>query len=138
MRNVLFLVLAGGCFDTGEMGLVEALDALDQVNRSGRGDQATSEVIEVSTDFTIGGALEDAAAIIADFWESQAPCTTVTWSGATTTVDYGTLDDACAFEGRTYAGVNTITVQSTTQGEREVPHDWDTFTEGFVTVDEGA
>src|SRR5690348_13873537 len=108
MRAIPFLVLAAGCFETEEMGVLEALDALDQVNRSGRGDQATSEAIEVSTDFTIGGALEDAAATIAEFWESQADCTKVTWEGATTTVDYGTLDDACTFHGRTYAGIATF------------------------------
>ena len=48
-----------------EMGPLEAADALAQSSRSGEGVRATSEPIEVSTDFTIGGALEDAAAELA-------------------------------------------------------------------------
>lgn len=141
MRRILPLLLLAplaGCFETEEMGVLEALSALGEVDRSARGEQATADVIEISTDFTIGGALEAAAQAVADFWESQAPCTTVTVEGAVTTVDYGSLDDACTWRGRTYAGVNTITVQSTTAGELEVLHDWNGFTNGDVTVDGGA
>jgi hypothetical protein len=108
------------------------------VNQSARGEQATSGVVEVSTDFTIGQALEDAAQAVADFWTSQAPCTEVTLAGNVLTVDYGTLDDACRFEGKTYAGVNTTTFVSTTLGSLEVLHDWDGFTDGEVQVDGGA
>lgn len=124
----------GGC-ELQEMGVLEALDALDQLNRSGRGEQATADVIAVSTDFTIGGALQDAAEAIAEFWESQAPCTTVTLEGATATIDYGTLDDACTWNGRTYAGINTIGVSSTTPGELAVDHAWSGFTDGQITLD---
>lgn len=128
-----------GCEPLGEeMGVVEALQTLSEVNRSGQGDAATQDVVEISTDFTIGGALADAAATIGDFWDSQVPCSTVTIEGATTTVDYGTLQDDCVFQGRTYAGVNTITVGSTTPGALEVEHTWTGFTNGDVTVDGGA
>lgn len=129
---------AAGCFDTEEMGILEALDALEQVSRSGAGDEATTDVIEVSTDFTIGGALADAAATIASFWESQAPCATVTLADAVLTVDYGDLGDTCLWNGHTYAGVTTVTVRSTTPGELEVDHDWNAFSNGDVTVDGGA
>ncbi len=130
---LLGLVLVG-CEDE-EMGVVEALEALAQVNESGRGVQATSEVVEVSTDFTIGAALLDAAETIGDFWDSQAPCTEVTYRDAVVTVDYGTLEDDCVYNGHTYAGVNTNEVVSTTLGSLEVEHTWDGFTNGEVRVD---
>lgn len=117
------------------MTRLEALQALDQVNQSSRGEAATGDVIEVSTDVTIGDALADAAARIADFWESQAPCTEVTVEGAKVTLDYGTLDDACTFEGHTYAGINTVEVVATTPGQLQVDHSWSGFTNGDVTVD---
>jgi hypothetical protein len=131
-------VLASGCALSDEMGPVEALQTLSEVNRSSQGEQATQDVVEISTDFTIGEALEAAARSIADFWQSQVPCTTVTVDGATTTVDYGTLDDACVYQGRTYAGVNTVTVGSTEPGALEVDHTWTGFTNGDVTVDGAA
>jgi len=136
MRRVLpllVLVSSTACVPT-EMGVLEALSALGEVGRSGRGVQATEDVITVSTDFTIGQALEDAAAAVADFWESQVDCTTVTVDGAQATIDYGPLDDACVFRGRTYAGVTTITVGSTAPGQLEVVHDWDAFTNGEITL----
>jgi hypothetical protein len=140
MRRIgMAIGLVGLCGVAGceleQMGMLEALDALDQVNRSGRGEQATAEPIEVSTDFTIGGALEQAAQTIAAFWDSQAPCTDVTLEGAVLTVDYGTLEDDCRWNGRTFAGVNTIEVSSTTPGELAVDHSWDAFTNGEVTVE---
>ncbi len=131
------LLLVTGC-ETEEMGVLEALAALEEVNQSARGEQATGDVIEISTDFTIGDALAAAAQTIADFWESQAPCTTVTVDGNVTTIDYGTLDDECKFNGKSYSGVNTVTVQSTTAGELEVLHDWNGFSDGDVQVDGGA
>lgn len=138
-RSLIWIPLLGlaGC-EPEEMGLLEALAALEEVNASGRGEAATSEVVEISTDFTIGGALEAAARAVADFWESQADCTEVTVQGNVTTIDYGTLEDSCTWQGRTYAGVNTVTVQSTTAGALEVLHDWSGFTNGDVTVDGGA
>jgi hypothetical protein len=141
-RFAVAIGLSGLCGSAGceldQMGMLEALDALDQVNRSGRGEQATADAIEISTDFTIGGALEQAAQTIAAFWDSQAPCTEVTVEGALVTVDYGTLDDDCRWNGKTFAGVNTVEVASTTLGELEVDHTWDGFTNGEVTVDGGA
>lgn len=133
---VLALVLAG-C-DDEEMGLIEALDAMAQVNQSARGEQATAEVVEVSTEFTIGAALIDAAQAIGDFWDSQAPCTTVTLDGALVTIDYGTLEDDCVYNQHTYAGVNTVEVVSTTLGTLQVDHTWTGFTNGDVQVDGAA
>lgn len=126
-------LLLGGCSD--EMGILEALSALGEIDRSAQGERATAGVIEVSTDFTIGGALADAAQTIADFWESQAPCTEVSVEGAAATIDYGTLDDACVWNGKTYAGINTIEVSSTTPGELQVEHGWEGFNDGGVSLD---
>ena len=113
----------------------EALEAIGELNRSGVGEEATTGVIEISTDVTIGDRLESAAEALADFWRSQADCTTVTVAGPLVTIDYGTLADSCVWNGHTYAGVNTIGIVDTTAGALEVEHTWTGFTDGDVQVD---
>lgn len=132
------MALTVACTGGDEMSGVEALQTLSEVNRSVQGEQATQDVVEISTEHTIGDALEQAAQNIADFWESQADCTTVTVAGNKATIDYGTLADDCTYEGRTYAGVNTIAVERVEPGALEVDHTWTGFTNGDTTVDGGA
>lgn len=122
-----------GCGE--EMGIFEAADALGQSARSGQGTTATQDAIEVSTDFTIGAGLEQAAEELRAFWDSQAPCTEATVQGSTLTLDFGELGDGCTFEGRTYAGVAAITVTATDAAELEVLHEWTGFHNEDVQVD---
>ncbi|MCB9678315.1 MAG: hypothetical protein H6737_24650 [Alphaproteobacteria bacterium] len=122
-----------GCGE--EMGPLEAANALGQAARSSEGTNATQEPIEVSTDFTIGAALEDAAAELQAFWDSQAGCNEVTRDGATTTIDWGELGDGCVYDGHTYAGLTAITVQRTDAEDLEVLHEWMGFHNEDVQVD---
>lgn len=131
------LLSAFGCVER-EMGPVQAVGAFGEAARSNQGIQATQEPIEVSTDFTIGGAIEDAAAELRSFWQSQAPCNEVTRDGATTIIDWGELGDGCTWNGRSYAGLTEITVARTDAEELEVAHDWYGFHNEDVQVDGGA
>lgn len=132
------LALAGACTEGGTMTNAEVLQALEQSRDSSRGEAATTEPIEISTSFTIGQAVEAAAEELAAFWESQQPCTTVTWDGPEVTIDYGGLDDTCEFNLKTYGGVAVVGVQSATLGELEVQHTWTALTDGEVEVNGGA
>jgi hypothetical protein len=116
----------------------EVLTALEESRDSSRGERATAEPIEISTEFTIGDAVDAAAQQMADFWASQEPCTDVTVEAGTILVDYGGLDDDCEFEGNTYGGQATIDIDSTTPGQVQVTHTWDALTDGDVQVDGGA
>ena len=127
------LVALMGC-QPAPMNLEEVKEALAMMLASAEGEDATTSTIEVTTDFTIGDAVEAAAEELRAFWASQAPCTEVTRDGATVTVDYGTLADSCTYKGRTYAGIHRFTVASTERLELEVDHDWQDFTNGEVTV----
>ena len=135
--TALVLLFATGCERT-YMTHAEAVEALDQTAASSRGEQATNETIEISTDFTIGAALEAAAEQFAAFWDSQQDCTTTTLEGATVTVDFGDLNDDCDFEGHHYGGIAQITVDSTEPGELQVTHDWFELNNGDVRVNGGA
>jgi len=134
---VALFALTAGC-DSGQMTKLQALDALQRSSESSRGETATSEPIEVSTDFTIGEGLAAAAEELAAWWDSQAPCTEVSTVGTVTTLDFGDLSDNCTYNGHTYAGLVDIEVQLNSLTQAEVHHGWTGFTNGDVTVDGGA
>ena len=132
------VIALGTACQPAEMTGAEVLEALAEVGASARGEQATTEPIELSTDFTIGAALDAAADELAAFWESQEPCTDVTWSGTEVTVDYGGLDDTCTYNGNTFGGIAFIDIGSTEASGLQVDHTWTGITNGDVTVDGGA
>lgn len=134
-RSLALLPALAACTLDAPMTDLEALDALGQTLRSGQGDAVTADAIEISTDFTLGGAVEEAAQDLAAFWESQADCTTVTVAGSTLTVDYGTLGDTCVWNGKTYAGITAATITSASATDVAVDHVWTGFTDGRVTVE---
>ena len=141
MRTLLLALPLAGCFDKGTdepMTLEEARHALEQSVSSARVESSSSEVVEISTSFTMGAALEEAAEELHDWFVSQMPCSTVTRDGATVTVDFGTLDDACVYDGHTYSGVLTLTVDATDAAELVVTHGWQDMTNGDLTLNGGA
>lgn len=125
-----------GCFET--LTWREASDAMVEAAAAGRVSTFTSGVVEMTTDFTLGQAAEDAAQELADFVQSQIPCSTVTREGTTVTMDFGELGDLCVWNGRTYAGVASVTLDSVEAGWAVVTHAWDGMTDGFVTMDGSA
>ncbi len=130
---LLPVTLLSACRDRMTYG--EALEALSESATSAKGEAMTQEIIEVSTDFTIGQAVEDAAEELAAWLQSQIDCSEVTVDGSTVTVDFGTLDDACAYNDHTYAGLWAVTVQSNQADQVVVDHEWTALTNGEVTLD---
>jgi len=116
----------------------EAREALDEATFSTQGAALTDDTIEISTHFTIGAAVEDAAEELAVFVRSQIPCSTVTREGSTLTVDYGTLEDLCVYRNRTFAGIHVVTLSRNEPGMVEVAHSWQDFTDGKLTVNGAA
>jgi hypothetical protein len=92
----------------------------------------SSGVVEISTDFTIGGAVEDVVDALHDWFTSQMPCAEITVEGASVEVDFGELGDACVHRGRTYAGVVLLEITSADAGIIEVQHTWADLTDGDV------
>ncbi len=128
----MFLFLLSACGDT--LTTAEAKEAVDQAVSSAKAEGLTTEIVEITTDFTLGDAVEEAAENLRGFVESQIPCSTVSRTGATVSIDFGTLEDACTWNGETYAGVASVTVERV-EGTVEVTHVWDGITNGEVTVD---
>jgi hypothetical protein len=90
--------------------------------------------IEISTNFTIGQAVEAAAEELGNFIVSQLPCAEITLDGATLTVEYGALPGNCTYRGHEYSGTHTITVQRNDDGDVQVDHEWIELSNGVVSV----
>ena len=116
----------------------EALEALEEAAMSGKGEAMTTGIIEVSTEFTMGDAVEAAAQELYDFLVSQIDCSEVSLDGTTVTVDFGTLDDACVYNGYTYAGLWAVTIERNDGDGVEVTHEWTGLTNGDLSLDGGA
>jgi hypothetical protein len=134
---LLAVLVAPGCKQQ-ELTWGEANAALQESVSSAQSEVVAAEVIEISTNFTIGGAVEQAAEELRAFVASQIPCSTATVANAELTIDFGTLADGCTFNGHTYAGIAKIQVERNNNGDVEVTHTWQELTNGVVTLNGGA
>jgi len=111
----------------------EALDALDESSLDSQASAVTAGPIEISTNFTIGKAVADAADELRNFFAAEVPCATFEVSGATVTTHWGT-STGCTYKGMTYTGTSTITIHRTDPNTLEVDHTWTDLGNGKVKV----
>lgn len=112
----------------------EAQQALEESTVASQAENLTSASIEITTNFTIGQAVEQAAQQIHDFIVSQLPCADVQLSGATLSVTYGAKPGNCTYNGHTFSGKTSVTVSKNDQNQVEVHHTWTDLTNGRVTL----
>ena len=137
---LISVALLVGCEPRKEEGLTkaEADEAVAEARLSAEVDGLTDGMVEITTNFTIGEAVDAAAEELRAFVESQVPCAEASRDGATVIVDWGVTGDGCAYRGRTYTGTTTISVMATEAGKLEVEHTWVDLSNGAVTVNGGA
>lgn len=115
-----------GCEDDdGSLTLQEAQVAVAELGVAYEGEAMFDDVIEISTNFTIGDGVEAAAEELRAWLESQVDCSTVTVENATVTIDFGELADECVYRGHTYAGITRVTVSQNDDGGVRVTHEWE-------------
>jgi len=127
----LFAVVAVAC--TEALTAEEASASLDETSVAGSAASLTSTTVDLTTNFTIGSAVESAAQQIHDYVVSQLPCAQVTLTGASLTIQYG-VTGTCLYRGRSYHGTHEITVMSNDMSQVIVHHTWTGLTDGTVTV----
>jgi hypothetical protein len=109
--------------------------ALEESVLQGEAQAMANDVIEISTSFTIGQAVAEVRDEIRAFAESQIPCSTVTTTGeADLIIDFGELGDSCTYNGRTYAGVVTISL-ALVGDEVIVTHSYEAFRNERIQLD---
>lgn len=122
------------CKPADEMTTAEAMQAVQEASISGDAENVTNGSIEITTDFTIGQAAENAAQEIRTFIETQLPCAAITLSGATLSVEYGAKAGTCTYKGNTYSGKHEITVAKNDMSDVVVNHTWTKLSNGRVEV----
>jgi hypothetical protein len=125
-------VALAGC-PADELTLAEAQDAVVEASVASQASNVAEGTIELTTSFTLGGAVEDAAEEIRAFVESQLPCAEVSREANTVTVTYG-VEVGCEYHGNSYTGTHTITVSRTDELDVLVEHSWDELSNGRVEV----
>ena len=141
MNRALYLValpltfVLAGCPKEGELTSAEAQEALQQASASSQAENLTAASVDISTNFTIGGALEKAAEELKSFVDSQLPCADVTLEAATLTIEYGVKPGNCVYHGHRFSGTTSLTVGKNAINEVVVDHVWTGLSNGVIRLD---
>lgn len=131
------LAIAAGC-RVSHLTSEQARETLDESSIASQAEALTAVSVELSADFTIGEAVEDAAQQIRSFVESQLPCAAIALERATLSIEYGARGGNCTYRGHTFSGTHTISIESNDEHDVIVRHAWDELSNGRVSVTGGA
>lgn len=120
--------------NTEPMTASEASQALTESTADSQAATLTENTIEISTNFTIGKGVADAAGELKTFIASQLPCADIELQDATLTVTYGAHPGNCTYHGHTFSGEHQITLSKNDTGDVEVDHKWTEISNGVVRV----
>jgi hypothetical protein len=116
------------------MSVGDAQQALVDSSLASQAETLLSAGVDISTQFTIGDAVEQAATELQNFVASELPCASIARTGATLTVSYGALPGDCTYRGHAFAGSQTIQVMRNAANEVAVHHEWSDFNDGHVSL----
>lgn len=127
--------LVGGCDFERPVSQTEMRQAMDEVVLTGEAQSLEDDIIEITTNFTIGEGVAAIAREVREFAQSQIPCSTVTSpEPGSLVIDFGDLNDGCEYRGRTFAGVVAVQWEQTDEAVL-VTHSYQGVTNGRVTLD---
>jgi hypothetical protein len=135
--GLLAIATLAGCPRRGDEGFTraEAQEALEEAQGSAASEDLMVASVEINTSFTIGGAVENAAAELRAFVEANLPCAEVTLEGSTLTVEYGAKPGNCTYRGHEFSGSTSVTVEANSASDVRVHHEWNGFSNGVVVLD---
>lgn len=125
--------LAGCPADDQEVTLAEAQQAVEESTVASDASNLAEGTIELTTHFTLGGAIEDAAEELRGYVATELPCAEVTRSAGTLTIEYG-VNGECLWHGRKITGTHSVTVSRTDENDVLVHHEWIDMSNGRVQV----
>src|SRR5688572_27216177 len=112
----------------------EAVAALEESSLESQASAVTTGPVEISTHFTIGSALEKAAADLRGFLTAEIPCAKITIEGNTITTEWGAAGGTCTYKGLTYSGTSSVTIRKTDPKTLQVDHTFTDLSNGKVKV----
>jgi hypothetical protein len=134
--RILLLALAALTSACGAANLTasEAKEAVDEASYDSQASALTSNTIEVSTNFTLGQGIQNAAQQLRSFMTAELPCASVTQQDGTLTVEYGATGGQCVYRGHTITGKHTIKLTKVDAETAQVEHTWTDLSNGKVKV----
>jgi hypothetical protein len=108
--------------------------ALQQSALSAQADTLVSDTVELSTNFTIGQGLENAAEQLKLYLQSQLPCAAIVRERTTLSIMYGEKSGDCSYHGHSVTGEHTIQVMRNADNEVSVHHEWDDLSDGHLSI----
>lgn len=115
------------------MTQAEAKAALEESTVDSQAAALTTSSVEIATNFTIGKAVNEAAAELRTFIQTQLPCAEITLVDAKLTVEYGAKPGECTYKGHKFTGKHSVTVAKN-DDVIEVDHEWTDLSNGIVKV----
>lgn len=107
---------------------------MEQASDAGQAEGLTSAGVDISTNFTIGAAVQEGAAELKAFIGTQLPCAEVTLDDATLTVVYGAKPGSCTYRDHTFSGTHSMSVERNDDAQVLVHHEWTDFSNGVVSL----
>jgi hypothetical protein len=131
------LLVLTGCPREKEQPLTlgEASQALEQASDAGQAEGLTASSVDISTNFTIGKAVQAGAEELRTFIGTQLPCADIMLEDATLSVNYGAKPGNCSYRGHTFSGTHVISIERNDDAQVEVHHEWTNFSNGVVSLD---
>ena len=117
----------------GPMTEAEAREAMEESTIESQAAALTTNSVEISTNFTIGKAVQEAASELKRFIETQLPCAEIVLADATLTVTYGAKPGNCTYRGQRFTGQHIVKVEKN-EDEIVVEHEWRDLSNGIVKV----
>ncbi len=134
VHSALALLVVSGCDLQQPASRAEMRDAVAEVALLGDGIGTQTQLVELTTSFTLGQGAQAIAEEVRSFVHSQIDCSQVSVEPGRISIDFGDLSDNCTYRGRTYAGV--VTVEFEDRGETfGVTHTYEGVTGGKTTLD---
>ncbi len=115
------------------MTQAEAREAMEESAVESQAAALTTSSVEISTSFTIGKAVGEAARELKTFIETQLPCAEIVLADATLTVTYGAKPGNCTYRGQKFTGQHIVKVAKN-DDEVVVDHEWKDLSNGVVKV----
>lgn len=131
-------IVCAGCPAGDEVTSQEAQEIVEETALASQASSVAEGSIELTTSFTLGGAVENAAEEIVDFVKTELPCAEVSREGATVSITYGANGDTCTWHGAKLTGTHTVTIERAENDDVLVHHAWDHVSNGRVSVDGSA
>lgn len=116
----------------------EAELALEEASTASEAEALMAANVEISTNFTLGSAVRDAADELGRFIQSQLPCADVTLEESTLTVEYGVNAGSCEYRGQKFSGSSSVTVERNSDDQVIVHHQWNDLSNGNVKLNGSA